>query len=427
VSFNHAKMGDTLGAELQCMRGMEAVWEWYTRVDGSTFFKDKLNAVYDNSVQAEDDTELASKASLSDTSPGTGLPGSRGIATQAKSAHDSRISDFSAYFFAYMDKVLNTSADDQGVTGGISYEYDGGLLSNGQVSILKKHGRWAALVAQMSVDSKVLKKNAVSVTSFTGDSGNKGSLAASGMAGKDHTLAGELYMVVTDETVGAVKLSLVLNFSKALPSPRVGGNGNGTERRANADNPITVGQSFEDGETGFSVTLNLDTLSVTGDGGSIFSSVVITNPVDGDSDHGKHFISVKHIAVGGGGTLDNWLVSWYRSNNRDDSLDLVTSIKIKGETGTVAFSMTGSGATITGTFSKANANTALPSLNDADTDIVFDIRSPRLGDVFRAQVSNDEAGNLATKLARRFPVSLPSDTSASSEYADSKAVSVSIT
>jgi hypothetical protein len=425
MSYDHAKTGDTLGAELQCLRGMEATWEWFAKLSGAnTYFKDKLNTVYANTVQAEDDTELASKMSLQDTSPGTGLPGAKGLAVQAKQAHDQRISDWEQYFFAFMDYLLTTSAEDQ-AAGGIAYDYDSQLLQVGQVKILKRRGRFAALRTQMTADSKSVQKNTVSVSGFAGDSGNVGSLVASGLAGSDHSLAGQSVWVVTDDTVGAVKLSQVLNLTTPLISSRRGGSGASSEKQFVADNPVTVGQSSEDGETGLSGLLSLDSISITGDGFSLFSSVVVSNPSEADSDKGNHYISVKHIAVGGAGP--NWRISWYRSNNRSDTVDLVTTADITGESSTVAFTLNGSSSTITGTFSKANAFSNLPNLNDADTDIDFNIRSPRIGDTFRATVANDEAGNFASKLGRRYPVSLPSAASASTEYGQTKAASVAMT
>ena len=424
MAFDHTKMADTLGAELQALRGMEATWEWFSKLSGAnTYFKDKINTVYDNTVQAEDDTELASKANLADTSPGTGLPGTSGLASLAKAAHDNRVAAFEAYFFAYMDVVLNTGQPDRDA-GSITYGYDPQLLANGQASILTRQGRWAALSKQMTADSKVLKRNAVVVGTFAGDSGNIGSALSSSSTGSDHTFAGQVVLTCTDDTVGSVKMAAVLNVTVALLSKRRGGNGASSESQIVGDNALQLGQPWQDGETGLAITMTLNTLSTTGDGFTIFSAVAIATPTEADSAKGKHHIKVTHILVGGAGP--NWQIDWFNSADRDPVADLVASVQITGEAGSVAFTMNGSGSTITGTFSKANAFANLPNLNDNDNDIVFDIRQPRIGDIFRYTVTNDEAGNFATKIGRRYPVSLPSDAAAVT-YTDTKASSVAMT
>lgn len=424
MPFTHAGMGDQLGAELQAMRGMEAAFEWFSKVSGAnTYFKDKIKTVYSDTAQEESDTELASLVSIADTGPGTFNPASRGMAPAAAASHAQRISDFETYFAAFLDKYLNTSDEDK-AAGMIQYNYDTALLASGEVRILSRNGRWHALRKKMLADSKVVQKNVVALGAISADSGNSGVVTESGVISMDHCLAGELVITCVDDTIGATKFSVVNNLGAPLIAQRSHDQGS-TTRQIVAENLVTLAKYWEDGKIGAGFTLALGSLVTTGDGSSIFSAVAVASPSEGDSAKGKHYIEVERLAVGGGGP--HFRIRWFRSGTMSPTADLVASTDITGESGTVAFTLTGSITTITGTFSKTNAAAALPSAGNKDSDIVWDIKNPRLNDVLRKTVTNDEAGNFQSKIARRWPFSLPSDVAASAEYAQAKAASVSIT
>jgi hypothetical protein len=182
---------------------------------------------------------------------------------------------------------------------------------------------------------------------------------------------------------------------------------------------------WQDGPTGCSVLLALGSLSVTGQGAhAAFSSVAIANPNESDSNKGQHYISFVHTLVGGAGP--NWRIYWYRSNGRDNTKDLVTYIDVTGESGTVAITMQGAGATITATFSKANAFTDYALLNQGNSTTIFDIVNPRKNDVWTKSIANNEAGAFVSKIARRYPFAFPTGVSATTHYADTKAASLSM-
>jgi hypothetical protein len=404
MAVDYTALADQLGAELQTLRGVEAAWEWQTKVSGaSTFFRDKINAAYDNTKQLDDDTETASKAALA-----------IGVATPLASAHGTRLSDFENFFFAALDQILSTTPEDQ--IGAIAYTYDSNLLADGEVKIENRTGRWAALRAQMVADVESIRQNIVAAGAFTGDSGNLGVLTSSAFQGEDHLLQGEIVFQVTDDTVGAVFLSVVNNLASTLI--------NGDLTRV-ADNAIKVGKSFEDGITGLTIKLDLGPVAKTGDDGTIFSTVpVITNPSENDSAKGQHFIEVERLAVGGGGP--HFKVRWFRSGTMA-AADLVTEIDVTGETGTEVIALQGSGSSISVTFDKDAAVIKLPAVPNKDSDIVFDIKSPRIGDKYRLPVTNDESGNFATKIARRWPASLNSVANPGQTFDDTKAASIAQT
>lgn len=392
---------DQFGAELKALRGIEAAYEWYTRVDGSTYFKDFLNAEYSNAVAIEEATEQASKANFVDS-----------IAPALQGAHAARQSAFETYFFALLDLVLNTATADQ--SDAIVYEYDQELLALGEVRISNRAGRFGVMRERMVTDAQTIRQNVVAAGALTADSGNQGVLSASGLAGADHTLAGDVNLVVTDETVGAVRLSCELRLTNAL----VDGTSN-----ISADNELTVGKFFQDGQTGFQGTLDLGPVVESGDDGAMFSAITITNPSGSDSAMGKYYITVLRVGTGAG-TI--WRISLYRSGSLL-STDLVTQVDVTGIVGTAAVSLVGAVSTVAATFDKAAANVHLPLDGDEDTDILFDIKTPRLGDRWTVAMTNDESGVIATKIARRWRVSLNSVANPGQTIADSKAASVPMT
>ncbi len=399
---DYTKLGDQLGAELQDLRGIEAAWEWQNLVSGaSTYFKDKLNAAYGNTDVNEDRAETSSKESLTLSA----VPAIAG-------AHSARQAAFEQYFFLLLDLIIPTAPADQ--LSAISYQYDQNLIGSGEVVISNRRGRWGALRRQMILDSQTILMNTVSFGALTAQSGNLGVLADSAISGEDHTLGGTFQFDVVDDTVGAIRIAVSLIMTSALVD--------GTLTVA-ADNQVTVGKPFKDGPTGLQITLSLGAVVETGDGGGIFSAQVITSPSEADSAKGKFFFEVERLAVGGGGP--HFRVRWFRSGSLLSS-DKVAELDITGESGTTNHTMIGAATTITFDFNKTAAATALPSVGNKDSDIVFDIKSPRIGDRWTKTVTNTQAGNFASKIARRWRASLNS-VSASPTITDSKAASVAQT
>lgn len=392
-----------LGAELQTLRGLEAVWEWMTKVSGaSTYFKDKINAAYDNTVQREDDAETASKDGLKDTT----VPG-------LVSASSGRKSGFESYFFPFMDLAMTIPQTDRD-GGAITYDYDPTLEAAGEIRIVARRGRWGALRREMIAAPSTIKKNVIAFGALAAPSTNQGVLALSGVAvGSDHTLGGEFTFSVVDDTVGAEKLAVNL----ALTNPLV----DGTVSVA-AERNLQVDQFFGEGQTGLDVTLVLGPVDETGDDGAIFSATTVQNRSEADSAKGKHFITVKRLAVGGAGP--HFRVSWYRSGSLALT-DQVTTQDVTGEAGSVPLALVGSESTISTTFDKTAAAAFLPLVDDIDSDIVFDLKIPRIGDRWTMTVTNDEAGLGATKIARRWRASLNSD--AAPTISDALFASIAIT
>lgn len=384
------------------MRGLEATWEWFTKVSGaSTYFKDFINAAYDNTVQAEDEQETSTKANMVSV-----------IAPQLAAAHAAKLSEFqSDFFFDYLAGLLVAPSGDAGQA--ITYEYDATLLATGQVSISRRGGILGLLRTDMVANAQTIRQNVVTLGALAAASVNVGTLAEASITSKDHTLAGTLHFVCVDDTVSAVKLEVSL----LLTTPLIDGT-----TLIDADNLLTVAKSFEDGPTGLGITLSLGSVVETGDGGGIFSATTVTNPAEADSTKGKHHFEVERMS-GTGGNPD-FRVRWYSDAGLTN---LVATKDVTGVAGSIALTIPGTSSTIATTFDKTNAAAALPVVGDKDSDIVFDIKIPRLGDKWTKTVTNDESGNFATKIARRFRASLNSVANPGQTISDALASSTAIT
>jgi hypothetical protein len=401
---NWTNFSSQLGAELQVLRGLEAIGEWASFVNG-TYFKDKLNAAYSNTDQDEDDAETDSKSDLNSSA----FPSLQGAFTARASALES-------FFFEFIDKVFDTSDEDR-TAGAVDYIYDDTLIAQGEVRIIDITGRWGAVRDQMLLDSQTIRKNVVTLGALTAGGSNEGSLVETGpAAGSDHALSGTTVFTVTDDTIGAVRLSVSLELTRPLIDGTLS---------IEADNEMQVGKFFEDGPTGLSTQFDLDAILETGDGDDIVSGVTITNPSEADSAKGQHFLEIERLAVGGGGP--HFRVRWFNSGDLLDE-DKVAEVDVTGESGTATVTLIGSSSTLVFTFHKTNAAAALPLVGDKDSDIVLDLQSPRVGDRWTKTVANDESGEFATRIAHvpGWRVSLPSVANPGQTIDDSKAAPLTI-
>lgn len=397
---------ESIGAELQAMRTIEVVWEYNTKVDGSTYVIDKLNTEYANSSQAPDQAENASKDSLAEN-----------VAPALAAAHAARQSDFEEYGLKqWLGRRLLGLTDAELEEEPIIYDYDQNLLSTtGEVAILRRRGPWGRLRQDMIDNSQTIRKNVVTLGAIAANSANTGSLTEASVTSMDHTLTGTFNLECVDDTIGATKISCKLVLTNALID--------GTTEIA-ADNLITLGYAFQDGQTGLGITLGYGSIVESGDGGAIFASWAVTTPAEEDGNKGIFYFKV--VRMSGTGGNPDFRVTWYRDDARGET-DVVHIENVTGTSGTTVLTMTGAGGTtITVTMDRAAAATALPSVGNEDADIKIDIDNPRVGDKWTKSSSNDETGVIATKIARRWRASLNSVANPGQTIADSIAASLSM-
>jgi hypothetical protein len=398
-----------MGAELRVLRGPEAFWEWNRRVSspGPTYFRDYINATYDNGIIADDTAETASKTSIENS-----------ILPNAAAAHASRKTDFENFFLGTFMAGLLVASDEDRSAGPIQYQYDSVLLATGEVQISQRLGIYALLRQDMIDNAESILENTVTPGAFTPGPANIGTLVLGfGPTFEDHTLSGTLVFRVIDDTVGAVQLSLqnVLDDNDPLVD--------GTTI-IQADNSLTVGKQYQDGPNGVSIRLDLGAPVIAGDapGPVIFSLLTINTPSELDTNKGIIYIQVERFD-GLGGDPD-FKMRWYKDANFIPA-NLIQTRSITGLVGTVVLNIQGLGTSITVTFSMTNAALRLPVVTDTDDDITFSLLSPRVGDRWSIGVVNNYAGNYATKIARRWRASLNS--AAVPTIADAGAASVPMT
>lgn len=304
--------------------------------------------------------------------------------------------------------------DEDRAAGAIEYEYSD---TDGVIAIVKRRGIFGRLYHDMNLaaNAQYVTANAISFGTFTAEEGNRGAtLTVTGMTGASRALTGTLVFECVDESVRAPKFSMKNRLSMPVPpdlwdAPEILG-----------DNLLRCERQIVDGQLGLTITLTRPGLaapSESGDGGAMFSSSSVSTPSDADTDHGKIYITVRRDDA-----TPTWIISWYRDSSRSSLVQRVTTTTAVGS---FTVDMTGAGGTrFQSTFDRAAANTALTSTGDEDSDIVFDIQTPRLRDRFTRTITNDEAGLFSTKLGRLFRADLP--VSGSTAWTDSNASSISM-
>jgi hypothetical protein len=373
-----------LGGELRAARRLEAVQEQFRDSDVGTYAQPQIRAAYNEAVTVEADAENREVNHFLNT-----------VTPALISLHTSTVQSFEQAFQPVLAAELALSLDEQ-QQGMIAYEYDPVLSSTGQIAILKRRGYLGTLRSQMIADVQTIQQNVPSFGAFTAVAGNLGTLAVAGsptFAGEDHTLAGTATWTCTDETVDAPKLTLTVELTKPLPD--------GTTT-INADNLVTVGKSYQDGQTGLTFQLDLGSIVKSGDAGSpVFSVESMTKPSEGDTNKGLFYLKVTRQAV-----APIWLIEWYNNSDTANPQNLVQRTTADGTVGTIVKSIFRT-SVLGFTFSMANANTDMPSAGNTRT-VTYDLKTPRVGDKWTRTTINAEAGNFASKIARRYRASLNS-------------------
>lgn len=404
MALSYTKTPVIVGACLQILRKIEARIDQAIKADNANY--DRRLLVQSNGLDTSVDVDavmLGKQLAFFDGDLQSALR-SQWNAYRALLESDDNL-------FGFIAAGLSPSDKDRRA-GAIEYEYD---TTNGVVSIVNRLGFLGALYNDMVTNGQKVVANAVTVGSLTAKSGNRGTLSASSKTALSHLLAGKLVFEVTDELVDAPKLSVVHELT--LPTYD-------EETQIKADNNLQVDASFEDGPTGLSalfVRSGLASPTITGDAGSpMFSSVVIDDPKEADMSGGVLQVKVTRMPAGTSGGI--WLVEFYRASDRATK---VGRFMTDTTSGTYAFDVTlTNGTQVAGNFSRANAHTALPSDGDTDNDISIDIKTPRLGDRWTCDVTNDYAGSFATRIAQAWRISLP--VSGSTLWTDAKAAAVSM-
>ncbi len=312
-------------------------------------------------------------------------------------------------FFGVIDAGLGLSAEDLNAAA-IKYVYD---TTNDVISIVNRLGYLGALYNDMIAQAQRITPNVVSAGAFTAKSGNRGLLTVSSMTYLGHMLTGTLVFECVDETVDQPKLQVTLETAEKTYDDLL---------VIEADNDLNIDKTYEDGPTGLSASLvrtGLTAPTETGDNGNIFSATTISTPKEGDMSGGVLQVRVTRQSSG-----DTWLIEFFSTSARTLSTK-VGSATTNTTVGTAALDVPlRNGTRFQSTFDRAAAAALLTVAGNQDDDISFDIKTPRKGDRWTREVTNDYAGKFATKIAKAWRASLP--TSSGSLWTDSLANDVSM-
>lgn len=403
MSLNYTKIQTQFGAVLRNLRKIEALIDHAIKADNANYNSRLLTQTNGFDLNIDVEKRAHGKQVAHYDGPLQSALRTLWQNYRAQIANDED-------FFGVIDAGLGLSEDDLGA-GAIDYVYD---TTAGNISIVNRLGFLGALYNDMIAQAQRVAANGVTAGSFTAKSGNRGLLTVSAMSYLSHTLSGTLVFEVIDESVDQpiIKVSLE-TLEKTYDNLLV----------IEADNGLNVDKTFEDGPTGLSATLvrtGLASPTESGDGGAIFSSTIISTPKEDDMNGGVLQVRVTRQATG-----DTWLLEFFNSSARTASTK-VGSATTNTAVGTASIDTTlKNGTRFQSTFDRAAAAVVMPSAGNNDDDISFDIETPRIGDRWTRDVTNDYVGSFATKIAKAWRMSLP--VSSGSQWTDSLANSISMT
>jgi len=403
MPLNYTLLPTQLGAYLKNLRKLEAQLEHALRASAATHNRRLLSQA--NGLRQTDTEEARAYGKQLAFFDSTLAPGISSLWQQFRDQMES-LEDL----FGILAVDIPISEDDKAASPlAIEYEYED---INGAISIAKRKGVWGALYNDMVAFTEYVTANVITFGTFTAKSGNRGTLTVGSMTGRPHALTGTLVLEVVDESVDAPKLSVVNELTNPLPD---------LSTFVKADRDLQCEKSFEDGQVGLVMTINRDGLTTpteSGDNGNIFSATSIATPKEGDMNGGTLQGRVTRMAV-----APIWNIEFFNSSARTTKVGGTTA---DTTTGTVALDVTlQNGTRFQSTFDRAAAHALLPAATNNDNDIQFDIKTPRIGDRWTRTITNDEAGNFSTKLAKLRRVHLP--TSGVNLWTDSLAGSESVT
>lgn len=408
--MSYTTLQTQMAAELVKSRKIHALREHARLADNANY--DRRLLVQTNGYSTSDNEEAAAYAHATNYLDRTLVPALEDQFRRLRST----IQDPTG-FFGVLAAEISAKAEDIAI-GAIEYEY---LDTDGAITITSRKGLLGALRRQMELDGEYVTPNVVTPGSLTAKAGNVGSLTGTTLTFEGHCPSGTFTFKCVDESVSApkfeVSLKLVTGSKLADGVPTL-----------EADNRLQPEKAFSDGPTGCSAMVltrsGLASPTESGDGHALFSSTSFTTPKTGDCTAGRFFVTVTRLAG------NAWDIVFYKDSALTEvvgrGLDNATSAAPTGTSSTsTCTAVLANGTIVAFTFSKANAHSNLANVGDDDTDIYFDIATPRLGDEWTLAVTNDYAGNFATKILHLWRVSLP--TTGSNLWTNSLAASVAVT
>lgn len=406
MAIDHPNFATQFASGLRISRKTHAIDEHWALATNANFnqrlIKDELDETIDEESAAENNA-IALNTSQRRTV--------RGLFNRARSLLE-------AIAFPIFDADLPGSTAE---SAAIEYLYQ--VLGNGQVTKTKNAGKWGIFRDQMVTDAENVLENVVGFGALTAQGTPEGDLTIASRTGEDHTFAGTVTLECVQEVIGLTQFGVTLKYSAPPPDLL---NIDGTTTPVDADNPATIGQSYQDGPTGLGFTLGFGTV-VTTDPDAMFSAEAFTIVVGSSSDldgNGDLFVKVSRQA-----NAPIWLIEFFNDSERQPSqlVGSVTTDTVLGTFTPTSPILLNGGTGITFTFDRVAADVAIGAAPGSKSDIQFGINNPRIGDIWTFTTTNTEAGLYATKFGKIYRASLNSGGAPSANYTDAQASSLSIT
>jgi hypothetical protein len=321
-------------------------------------------------------------------------------------------------FFGVLADGLGFSEEELGGEA-IGYEYDPILAQEGHILLVNKTGILGALDKDMRENDQYVDANVVTLggSDITPLNGNRGEIEAASMTALSQLPTGKLVFECVNERVDQCRIQLTFEYPQSDPNP------DGTDKLA-AQNFITAEQSYEDywlGLTG--VLLNRPGLAdptKTGDDDDFFTGGgTFEDPKEVDMRGGVLYLRITRRDI----TSEEWLIEFFSDSSRTNKRGAVVTGTMVGSY-SIDKTLIG-GTRFTETFDRAAAAAVLTDPGDTLETISYDIRTPRQGDKWEREVTNDEQFNYVSKIKRLWRWTPP--TAGVSKWTNANAASVSMT
>lgn len=401
MAMNYTTFPIQLAQLLRMMRKREVLAEHIRLADNANY--DRRLLVAANGFSTSDTGEakvLSSQLARLDNASLTALRNEwRALRSLIESKND---------FFGLLADDLGASEQDRNA-GAIQYVHD--VSEAGAVTIRERRGLLGLLYKDMQTNSQHILPNGVTLGPLTAVSGNRGALTSTSHTALSHALTGTVVFEVVDEDVTLPQIRVTHEFTNPTPDGIT---------FVTAANFLTPEQSFTDGPTGHTIVLTRSGLAAPTetDPTGFVASTTIATPASGDCDNGVFHLKISRVA-----TAPIWVIEVYSDSSRTTKVG-VPNAECDGTSGTQILTIVcNNGTTITTTFNKTTAAANIAA-GASDSSVSWDIKTPRLGDKWYRSCTNDEAGNYATKMAKAWRFTLP--TNAVPSFTDSNASSISM-
>jgi len=391
-------IGDVLQAFTNELELIRREYVQRSAVDGVSKSVDLIDSVLDLQSTPQSRMGTAARSTLQN-----------GMASALQGVWNSFFAIFDANFPLMLEEQLPVSDIDVNA-GPILFIYTN---IDGAITITAKSGYMAILEKAMEDNGLQIKENSLTFGPLTEFGSPTGKIKTPiTISGEHYTLSGTLKLTCTQDTTEAIQFTVEhIHNEEFINGATV----------VVGQNPLTLGTQWQDGNTGLNILALLDDTVVGNDPSSIITlptQPAVLFPAESSTTKGKIYVRITRRPS------DTWLVELFADAGLT-SLQGSNSVAT-GTVGTQEITVQPWGAgQVVMTIDKAALDSLLPAVGDfyptPPTSVYLDIRQPREGEIWQLDIENDEAGQLATVLAKipQLRAPLPTGPIESGEFVES--------